>query len=245
MRPRTPMSLTWTEIRSLLRVAPRHPREALAYAHLKTRPGVTVAGSPWLARPADISVAGRGRIEIGEGLFAPGRVELQARDDGLLRIGPGCSLEVGARLAVACDAHLTLGAYVAIGPYDMINAFGGDLHIGDWSMLGPYVSVHTVDHGMVDDGTPMRLQAGTSGDIHIGVDTWIGAGAVILKGVTVGDGAVVAAGAVVREDVPARAIVGGVPAARIGTRPGPTLPSQPGNMARSSTECESPSDSEI
>jgi acetyltransferase-like isoleucine patch superfamily enzyme len=48
--------------------------------------------------------------------------------------------------------------------------------------------------------------------VRIGDDVWIGARAVILPGVTVGDHAVIGAGAVVREDVPAWAIVAGVPA---------------------------------
>jgi acetyltransferase-like isoleucine patch superfamily enzyme len=41
---------------------------------------------------------------------------------------------------------------------------------------------------------------------------WIGARAAVLKGVTIGDGAIVAAGAMVTHDVPARALVAGVPA---------------------------------
>lgn len=46
----------------------------------------------------------------------------------------------------------------------------------------------------------------------IGNDVWIGFGAIIISGVNIGDGAIVAAGAVVTKDVPAYAIVGGVPA---------------------------------
>ncbi|MBQ8047196.1 MAG: hypothetical protein IJ196_04645 [Prevotella sp.] len=49
-------------------------------------------------------------------------------------------------------------------------------------------------------------------EIHIGSNCWIGAGAIILPGVTIGDGVVVAAGAVVNRDVPAHVMVAGVPA---------------------------------
>ena len=48
--------------------------------------------------------------------------------------------------------------------------------------------------------------------IHIGKKVWLGANVTILQGVTIGDNAIVAAGAVVTKDVPANAIVGGVPA---------------------------------
>ena len=48
--------------------------------------------------------------------------------------------------------------------------------------------------------------------IHIGKKVWIGAHATILPGVTIADHAVIAAGAVVTKDVPAGAIVAGVPA---------------------------------
>jgi acetyltransferase-like isoleucine patch superfamily enzyme len=51
-----------------------------------------------------------------------------------------------------------------------------------------------------------------SAPVHIGSHVWIGARALILKGVRIGDGAVVAAGSVVTRDVPSRALVAGNPA---------------------------------
>ncbi len=51
--------------------------------------------------------------------------------------------------------------------------------------------------------------------VEIGNGVWVGAHATILSGVTIGDNAVIAAGAVVTKDVPANAVVGGVPAQTI------------------------------
>lgn len=48
--------------------------------------------------------------------------------------------------------------------------------------------------------------------VNIGNDVWIGAGAIILPGVTVGDGAIIGAGAIVTHDIPPYAIIIGVPA---------------------------------
>lgn len=202
-----------------MRLGRSHPDEARALAALLRTPGVELAGPAWLAQTPLLSVVPPASVTIGEGLFSPGRIDLQARDSGIMRIGDGVSIETGARLAVAVDAELVVGDHVGIGPYNFLNAFGGSLHIGDWSMLGPHVSVHTVDHGIARDGTPMRLQPGVPGDVVIGSDVWVGASSVILKGVTIGDGAVVAAGAVVNRDVEPYSIVGGVPAKRIGERP--------------------------
>jgi len=58
----------------------------------------------------------------------------------------------------------------------------------------------------------------SKGPINIGNDVWIGTNALILSGVTIGNGAVIAAGSVVTKDVPAYAVVGGVPARTIKMR---------------------------
>jgi acetyltransferase-like isoleucine patch superfamily enzyme len=58
-------------------------------------------------------------------------------------------------------------------------------------------------------------------DVRVGNNVWIGYGAQILRGVTVGDNAIVGASAVVTRDVPANAVVGGVPARLIRMREAP------------------------
>ena len=60
-------------------------------------------------------------------------------------------------------------------------------------------------------GHPREISLDES-PVRIGDDAWIGAGAMVLRGVTVGEGGVVAAGAVVTKDVPAFSIVAGNPA---------------------------------
>jgi acetyltransferase-like isoleucine patch superfamily enzyme len=50
------------------------------------------------------------------------------------------------------------------------------------------------------------------GHIHIKKNAWIGAGAIILQGVTIGENSIIAAGAVVSTNVPDNTIVGGIPA---------------------------------
>jgi acetyltransferase-like isoleucine patch superfamily enzyme len=83
---------------------------------------------------------------------------------------------------------------------------------GDNVLVGPGVKMMSTNHGTERNGVPMVFQNRENADITIGNDVWIGSNAVILKGVTIGDGAIVAAGAVVTKNVPAYAVVGGVPA---------------------------------
>ncbi len=87
----------------------------------------------------------------------------------------------------------------------------GGIIIEDNVMLGPKVSLLSEGHPV----DPNNRQTLTTGSIHIQKNAWIGAGAVILQGVTIGENAVVAAGAVVSKNVPANTVVGGIPAKHI------------------------------
>jgi acetyltransferase-like isoleucine patch superfamily enzyme len=86
----------------------------------------------------------------------------------------------------------------------------GGIFIGDGVLIGHNTVFATIDHDL-DPKTRTNHYA----PIHVGNNVWIGANAVITKGVTIGDGAVIAAGAVVTRDVPPMTIVGGVPARKI------------------------------
>lgn len=84
----------------------------------------------------------------------------------------------------------------------------GGITIGDGSLIGHGSIITTLNHGV----EPARRGDMIPGPVVIGRDVWLGARVTIVPGVTIGDGAIVGAGAVVTKDVPARAIVGGVPA---------------------------------
>ena len=84
----------------------------------------------------------------------------------------------------------------------------GGITIEDDVQIGPKVSLITENHPL-DPSTRKSLDLKS---ILIKRNAWIGAGAIILPGITIGENSVIAAGAVVNKDVPANTIVGGVPA---------------------------------
>ena len=84
----------------------------------------------------------------------------------------------------------------------------GGITIEDNVMIAPKVSLLSEGHPL----KPEHRHQLAPGKVHIKRNVWIGAGAIILPGVTVGENAMVAAGAVVTTDVPDNAVVGGVPA---------------------------------
>lgn len=105
---------------------------------------------------------------------------------------------------------------ITVGAGSFLNTdvrFGGaqaGISIGRDVQVGPRVSFETSGHGLIYE--PGRGRGFTSQPIVVEDEVWIGAGAIVLQGVTIGRGAVVSAGAVVREDVPPATVVGGVPA---------------------------------
>jgi acetyltransferase-like isoleucine patch superfamily enzyme len=136
---------------------------------------------------------------------------------------------LGVQMAAGAGVHL--GCYlwfygpgqlrragVSIGSNSRVNRkctldVRGGLRVGDNASISPEVMILTASHRVNDPEFPVEVRP-----IVIEDHVWIGTRAVILPGVTLGRGCVVSAGAVVTRDVPALAIVGGVPARQIGTR---------------------------
>lgn len=131
-------------------------------------------------------------------------------NDGTLTIGHRTllrSIPVPVELAVGIGATLHIGDAVRIN-YGVSIATVASIHIGDRVRIGPYAMIVDTDFHELHD----REQRPAGRPVVIEDDVWIGAKASVLKGVRIGRGAVVGVGAVVTRDVPAGAIVAGVPA---------------------------------
>ncbi len=120
---------------------------------------------------------------------------------------------------IAEPYNVTIGHHVFINKNCQINTARSKVDIGNYVMIGPGVSFIAQDHDISNWKVPMIYNFGhTRGDIKVEDDVWIGANAIILRGVTIKRGSVVAAGAVVTKDVPEYSIVGGIPAVKIKDR---------------------------
>ncbi|MFV0537830.1 MAG: sugar O-acetyltransferase [Dysgonomonas sp.] len=116
-------------------------------------------------------------------------------------------------VAVFTPLYINYGKHTKIGKNVFIN-FNctlldlGGITIDDDVLIAPNVSLLSEGHPV----SPEDRHSLIPKPIHIKKNAWIGAGAIILQGVTVGENAVVSAGAVVSKDVPDNTVVGGIPA---------------------------------
>ncbi|GHT60115.1 hypothetical protein FACS18945_6260 [Bacteroidia bacterium] len=130
----------------------------------------------------------------------------------------GNNVSVGKNTTIECTGSLTclgkglkVGNNVGLGTHGFFGCAGG-IEIGDDTILGNFVSMHSENHNYADLSKPIRLQGVNHKGIKIGNDCWIGAKVTILDGTIIGSHCVVAAGAVVRGEYPDNCIIGGVPA---------------------------------
>ena len=128
-------------------------------------------------------------------------------------MAPNVSFRNGERISIGAGSH--------IGEFCVIWAGNstGRVDIGEKCLFAPHVTITASNYRIERGDIHIMDQPKIEESIVIGAGCWLGANAVVLAGVTIGEGAVIAAGAVVTKDVPAFAIVGGIPARVIGERP--------------------------
>ncbi len=83
------------------------------------------------------------------------------------------------------------------------------IYVGDYTMLGPNVVVATAGHPILPELREKALQFNLP--VKIGRNCWLGAGVIVLPGVTIGDNTVIGAGSVVTKDIPANVVAVGNP----------------------------------
>ena len=147
------------------------------------------------------------------------------RSDGLSFIAPDVVMQIGPRGRIKLgrwswighgsklrchEGVISIGAKTVLGQECTISAYQ-HVSIGRECVIADRVMLIDFDHGMVEVDRPIRLQGIYMRDVRVGNNVWIGYGACILRGVTVGDNAVIGTNSVVTRDVPANAVVGGVP----------------------------------
>lgn len=157
------------------------------------------------------------------------------RTDGMAFLGRGLALQVGR------GAELRLGRHCWIGDGTKIRCHEGVVEIGPKTVMGQECTISAYqrvrigaecviadramfidfDHGVVEVERPIRSQGIYMRDVVVGSNVWIGYNASILRGVRVGDNSIIGTNSVVTKDVPANAVVGGVPARIIRMREAP------------------------
>ena len=164
----------------------------------------TVAGRRWrtdgllfLGRRLELQIARRGRVEFGRFVWIGDGTKIRCHE-GLVEIG----------------AKTVMGQECTISAYQRVR-------IGEQCVIADRAMFIDFDHGVVDVETPIRRQGIYKRDVVVGSNVWIGYNACILRGVTIGDNAIVGTNSVVTRDVPASAVVGGVPAKVIRMREAP------------------------
>jgi acetyltransferase-like isoleucine patch superfamily enzyme len=152
-------------------------------------------------------------------VFFGKRLQLQIARGAIVRFGRFSWIGDGTKIRCH-EGEVEIGAKTVFGQECTISAYK-HVRIGEQCVIADRVMFIDFDHGVVEVERPIRVQGIYKRDCVIGSNVWIGYGACFLRGVHVGDNAIVGTNAVVTRDVPANAVVGGVPAKIIRMRKAP------------------------
>lgn len=122
-------------------------------------------------------------------------------------IGEGCYIEPPLHANFG-GAHVHFGSFVYAN-FNLTLVDDTHIYVGDHTMFAPNVIVATAAHPILPELREKGYQYNRP--VHIGKNCWIGAGAILLPGVTIGDNTVVGAGSVVTKDLPAGVVAVGNP----------------------------------
>ncbi len=172
-----------------------------------------------LARLALLKLRHRGRLRTEGFCFICPKVQLEIGRHARLHIGRWAWVGHGTKIRVH-EGEVSIGAKTVMGQECTISAYQ-HVSIGRECIVADRVMLIDFDHGVVEVERPIRLQGIYKRDVHVGHNVWIGYGACLLRGVDVGDNSVIGTSSVVTRDVPANAVVGGVPARVIRMREEP------------------------
>jgi acetyltransferase-like isoleucine patch superfamily enzyme len=170
-------------------------------------------------------------------VFFGRRLQLQAAKGAEIRFGRLCWIGDGTKIRCH-EGVVEIGAKTVFGQECTISAYR-HVRIGEQCVVADRVMLIDFDHGVTEVERPIRHQGIYTREVIVGSNVWIGYGACILRGVRVGDNSIIGTNSVVTRDVPANAVVGGVPAKVIRMReapetlrwPNPVEPEAPGSEA--------------
>lgn len=127
--------------------------------------------------------------------------------DMFAELGDGCYIEPPLRSNWG-GYHTHFGDHVYAN-FNLTLVDDGHIYVGSKTMIGPNVTIATAGHPIEPNLRYLEMQFNM--DVHIGTNVWIGAGAVILPGVTIGDNTVIGAGSIVTKDIPSNVVAVGNP----------------------------------
>ncbi len=122
-------------------------------------------------------------------------------------IGKGCYIEPPLR-ANWGGRHVHFGENVYAN-FGLTLVDDTHIYVGDCTMFGPNVVIATAGHPLLPELREKAYQY--NAPVHIGRNCWLGAGAIVLPGITIGDNSVIGAGSVVTKDIPAGVVAVGNP----------------------------------
>jgi len=129
--------------------------------------------------------------------------------------GSYCMIESWHFPYVKKYGKIIIGDNCNFGEYTHVTAIN-NVTIGSGVLTGRFVLITDNTHGQTDgrdvETSPIRRKVISKGETVIGNNVWLGDKVSVMPGVHIGDGAIIAANAVVTHDVPANAVVAGVPA---------------------------------